>query len=165
MFFFFTSDLIDGNVKSVLSLCRNVKSQFEVSSTKSQPVYTVYTCMFLNSWVSLWEWESTSINRHQWIKAEGNPLVDKHPIQGVWGNGKTLWYGPLGLLLFCCGIDLIIINDYDNVHVVTLYLCLLLKGGGWMSPDGARPGSSGSTKEEDFRLANGMVPHSHTTNG
>lgn len=44
-------------------------------------------------------------------------------------------------------------------------MCLLLKGGGWMSPDGARPSSSGSTKEEDFRLANGMVPHSHTTNG
>jgi len=34
-----------------------------------------------------------------------------------------------------------------------------------MSPDGARPGSSGSTKEEDFRFTNGTVPHSHLTNG
>ena len=34
-----------------------------------------------------------------------------------------------------------------------------------MSPDGVRPGSSGSTKEADFRLTNGTVPHSHTTNG
>ena len=34
-----------------------------------------------------------------------------------------------------------------------------------MSPDGVRPGSSGSTKEEDFRLTNGTVPHSHLTNG
>ena len=44
-------------------------------------------------------------------------------------------------------------------------MCLLLQGGGWISPDGARPGSSGSTKEEDFRLANGTVPHSHLPNG
>ena len=44
-------------------------------------------------------------------------------------------------------------------------MCLLLQGGGWMSPDGARPGSSGSTKEEDFRFTNGTVPHSHLTNG
>lgn len=46
-----------------------------------------------------------------------------------------------------------------------MYTRLLLQGGGWMSPDGARPSSSGSTKEEDFRLTNGTVPHSHLTNG
>ncbi|XP_078349255.1 uncharacterized protein LOC144634229 isoform X2 [Oculina patagonica] len=39
------------------------------------------------------------------------------------------------------------------------------EGGGWMSPDGPRPGSSGSTKEEDFRLMNGTVPHLPSTNG
>ena len=32
IFHYFLSDLIDGNVKSVLNLCRNVKSQFMVSS-------------------------------------------------------------------------------------------------------------------------------------
>ena len=39
--------------------------------------------------------------------------------------------------------------------------------GGWVSPDGPRPASSGSTKEEDFRLMNGTVPHAHhpATNG
>ena len=34
-----------------------------------------------------------------------------------------------------------------------------------MSPDGPRPGSSGSTKEEDFRLMNGTAPQHTLTNG
>ena len=56
-------------------------------------------------------------------------------------------------------IYIIIIN---KCTYSTIYTYLLLQGGGWMSPDGARPGSSGSTKEEDFRFTNGMVPHSFT---
>lgn len=87
----------------------------------------------------------------------------------VWTSLLDAYFTVLPFVMcypfFCCGIDFIIINNYDNVLTCTLYMCVLLKGGGWMSPDGARPGSSGSTKEEDFRLANGMVPHSHTTNG
>ena len=31
------------------------------------------------------------------IIAEGNHVVDKHPIRGVWVNRKTLQQGPLGM--------------------------------------------------------------------
>lgn len=54
-----------------------------------------------------------------------------------------------------------------NVKSV-LNLCRNIKAqfeGGWVSPDGPRPGSSGSTKEEDFRLMNGTAPQHTLTNG
>lgn len=39
------------------------------------------------------------------------------------------------------------------------------KGEGWMSPDGLRPSSSGSNKEDDYKLINGSVPHPASHNG
>jgi len=41
-FLFFSSDLIDGNVKSVLNLCRNVRSQFKVRRSALIPTYSYY---------------------------------------------------------------------------------------------------------------------------
>ncbi|PFX19168.1 Neuron navigator 3 [Stylophora pistillata] len=54
-----------------------------------------------------------------------------------------------------------------NVKSV-LNLCRNIKAqfeGGWVCPDGPRPGSSGSTKEEDFRLMSGTLSQHPVTNG
>ncbi|RMX38786.1 hypothetical protein pdam_00017686 [Pocillopora damicornis] len=59
-------------------------------------------------------------------------------------------------------------NLIDGNVKSVLNLCRNIKAqfeGGWVSPDGPRPGSSGSTKEEDFRLMNGTAPQHTLTNG